>query len=300
MGWIYNIYAASVLIILSLTALAYNQLVTNYPGNFYFFSAPLAIELNLILFFIGFYILLGPSHKCTLRIKEFSLYIPLIACIILATNAVQYTPFEPIDRYILAFDNFININMHMLMEWTQNHPLINTILETIYFSLSYQIGWLPALLILMGYQKLIREHIFLMLVTTIVGFSMYYFFPTTAPASVVDSNLFSTMHKATGLKFYQLHHHIQPTTDEGGMISLPSFHIIWAWLCVHLLREWRIACSFLAIINIILVAATVLLGWHYVIDILGSAITVALGHSLYRYINNKSNAIEPLPALTSY
>ncbi len=299
MNWVYNFYAAIVLVVLSLIALVYNEFGSNYPGNFYYFPAPLVIELNLLLFFIGFYILLGPTNKFTLRTKEFSIYIPLIACIILATNAVQYTPFEPVDPYLLAFDKFFNIDMHMLLQWTQNHPLLNTILETIYISLSYQIGWLPPLLIMMGYHKLIREHVFLMLVTSTIGFSIYYFFPSTAPASIIDSNLFNEMQKATGLKFYQLHHYIQPTTDEGGMISLPSFHIIWAWLCVYLIRNWPIACSLLAMINIILVISTILLGWHYVIDILGSLVTIVLGHGLYHYANTKSKPVEEFSLLTS-
>ena len=83
------------------------------------------------------------------------------------------------------------------------------------------------------------------------------------------------------------------------MISLPSFHINWAWLCVYLIRNWPIACSLLAMINIILVISTILLGWHYVIDILGSIVTIVLGHGLYRYANEKSKPVEEFSLLTS-
>ena len=70
-----------------------------------------------------------------------------------------------------------------------------------------------------------------------------------------------------------------PTTNEGGLIALPSFHAIWAMLSVYLFKEWPVACFSLLSINIVLVASCILLGWHYPLDILGAFVT--LGVSFY-------------------
>ncbi len=49
---------------------------------------------------------------------------------------------------------------------------------------------------------------------------------------------------------------------------MPSFHTIWALLCVYLLRDWKYPFIVLGLINSLLIIACVLLGWHYLSDVL--------------------------------
>ena len=277
------IRSSLVVLIASIIAWIVNALYNQYPGNNYFPPHTFFIGGSLLLIYAGMLLQYGKKSQLAVIMQETIFFFMVMALLIIATNAVQYTPFMPIDRKIIRYSAWLPIDLLDLMNWTYAHPRIQTYLEWIYRSLTHQMTYLPLLVIVFRRIVIVREYYFLLLVTTLLGYVFYYFFPTTAPASILDNPHFNVFQHATGLKFNQIHQHIQPTTLKGGMVSLPSFHVIWAWLCVHLLRPWpRIFWSML-LINLSLVASCVLLGWHYPIDVLGSVVVILIGHGLYAY-----------------
>jgi len=145
----------------------------------------------------------------------------------------------------------------------------------------------------------VHEFYFLLLVSMIIGFVFYYFFPTMAPSSVIDSPYFLEEQRATALKFSQIHHYLQPTTIEGGLIAMPSFHVIWAYLCLYALRGWPILCGILFPVNCLLALACILLGWHYPIDLVGSIVVILMSQAILRYCYRKSQTPTNKTALSS-
>lgn len=276
-------------LMISSIALVVNAWTYQYPGNDYFPPNTLLIQATLLLMYLGFYVQHGKNSRATQMMQEVFFFFLIMTVIIVATNAAQYTPFAPIDKHLLAFEAWLPFRVEDLMAWTAQHPRIKQYFEAVYLSLTYQMTYLPLLIILLGRTRIIREYYFLLLVTALLGYGFYYFFPTTAPASMLTSPYFSDLQYATSLKFNQIHQHIQPTTLEGGMIAFPSFHVIWAWLCVYLLRPWPIAFVFLGVINASLVLSCVMLGWHYPIDVLGSIIVIGLGHALQAHCRRSSS-----------
>ena len=211
-----------------------------------------------------------------------------MSLIALATNAAQYTPFPAIDKRILAFEASLHINLSAIISWTNNKPNFKEALGFIYDTLPYQMCYLPLVVIATKRWQYIREYYFLILLSVIIGFSFYYFFPTTAPASIIKSDYFNEEQRATGLKFTQIHYHIQPPTLDGGMSALPSFHMIWAWFCLYMLREWPIAFLIMLPINMLLVASCVLLGWHYPTDLVGGIVVIFMSHGLCYFCSKKN------------
>ena len=276
----YIIFSAIALTTISVIALAINHFFYQFPGNNYYPTNTLLAALSLGLIYTGFYLQLGRTSKLTLISKDALYFFLVMALLAQATNAAQYTPFPIIDKYILAFEALLHIDMEAIMDWTHAHPLLKNYLAFAYDSLPYQMAYIPLIFIATGKFHLLREYYFLLLSSALIAFSFYYFFPTTAPASMINSDYFSIAQKATGLKFTQIHQHIQPTTINGGMIAMPSLHAIWAWFCLHLLRGWPIAFVLLLPLNILLVASCVLLGWHYTLDLLGSILTILICHRL--------------------
>lgn len=271
-------------IVLALIALLVNYFIFQFPGNNYFPPNSLQMGLSLILFYPGSKLLLGKNHYFS-RIGLELIYFFLVMCIMtLTTNAVQNTPFSPIDHYIMSLEHYFKISIPALLCWTHNHPKVHLFLGFIYDSLTNQMCIIPLCIIALRRIHLIRDYYFLLLFTTLIGFSFYYFYPTLAPASVIDSDLFTPYQIATSLKFNEIHQHKIPSTIEGGLIAFPSFHTIWALFCVYLLKEWPIACFILCIFNILLISSCVLLGWHYPSDILAGFVLVYLAflvlHSL--------------------
>lgn len=260
-----------------------NRLVYQFPGLFYFEPNLLQLCALLLLLLMGLPMLYVPIKQTIIWgiLKEFTIYIFLVLLILFATTAVQYTPFPPIDKKILNLEHYLHLDLASTVAFTNSNQTLRYILNTPYDSLGYQLVVLPILMMLLRKSELLYEFYFLILMTWLIGSLIYYVFPTTGPATNIDSPFFIVEQHITGLKFWQLHHYIQPVSPLGGLIAMPSFHVIWAILCVNLLRPWRIAFWFLFLVNSILVAGCVMIGWHYFLDVVGSIFTLIVSYSIF-------------------
>ncbi len=284
----YAILLVSILLLAgSSLAWLYTFFATQYPGNKYIPAETLYIFTMTGLIYSGFHLLSGKNSSSARSVREFIYMLLVLVLVAYATNAVQYTPFKPIDKTLVAMQRHFNISLSAIIAWTYSYPWLRLTLEFSYATLPYQMSILPMVVIASRRYDLLREYYFLMLSSVFVGFIIYYFWPTTGPASVIDSSYFTEEQYATGLKFKQIHHYIKPTTIEGGMIALPSYHVIWAWMCLYLIRPWKIAFSMLLVINVVLISACVLLGWHYPIDIVASVIIMLFCHWILARINHQ-------------
>lgn len=268
-------------ILLSIIAIALNTYIFQYEGNPYLIEGNFGSLLIAILIYTGLLLWFGWCHPITSFMKELLYFYLTLNCMLLMTYSVQYTPFPPIDRFLVEIDKRSYINFNDILVWMHHHAWAKSILSFIYQSIFYQMIFIPIALIIFKQFKVLREYYFFMISTLLIGFIFYYFFPTTAPASMFDSPYFLNSQKATGLKFQQIHQHLSPTTMDGGMVSLPSFHVIWAYLSLYGLRIWPSVCWFLFPINLLLALSCVVLGWHYPIDLVGSAIVIGCAHLLH-------------------
>lgn len=269
---------ALIIFFLSITLIVFNAYVVGYSGNAYITLDQLCVLLIGFLIYAGSHIQYGHDSVLTLYAKEVLCFFSVLGLVALLTTAVQFTPFSPIDSHLLAFDDLSRLHMNRILAWTNDEPLFKKILITTYSTIDYQLVYIPLFLIVIKRFDVLYEFYFLLLLTALIGFIFYYFFPTMAPASVIDSPYFMASQKATGLKFEQIHHYLKPSTIEGGLIAMPSFHVIWAYLCLNSLRGWPLICWALFPINILLALSCVLLGWHYPIDLLGSVVVIIVAH----------------------
>ncbi|HAU1854151.1 TPA: phosphatase PAP2 family protein, partial [Legionella pneumophila] len=231
----YFILLAGTIVSLSSIALIINYTIYQFPGNNYFPPNTPVMACIILLNYIGMILVFGKNNRVTCSGLELINFFVVMSIIALATNAVQLTPFSPIDKQIIKLEAQWGINMVSILEWTNKYQYFKYLLAIIYDTLPYQMSILPLCVIVSGRFYILKDYYFLLLSTTLLGFTFYYFFPTTAPASEIQNSLFAPEQIATGLKFHQIHHYIQPTTIEGGLIALPSFHAIWAILCVYLI-----------------------------------------------------------------
>lgn len=270
----------NVLLISFLSSIAQlvNYIYFQFPGNNYFPTDTAVPIIILVLLLIGTYLQWGKASVIAQMAHELIYYFLVVCTLIYATNAVQYTPFTPIDEKIIAAENAWKIYIEKIVTWTLGHPYLIIFLTHTYDSIAYQMAVLPMIVISLQQFSYLREYLCLLLLTTLMGFLLYYFFPTVAPATAIKSAVFSLQQQATGIKFIQIHQHIPPSTLDGGMIAFPSFHTIWAWLCLYLARCRNWLFYPLLPINLILIVSCVLLGWHYLLDILGSFIVITVAH----------------------
>lgn len=266
-------------------AFFYNQLISHYPGNQYTPDVSLLAQSVLIgLIATGVRVFWGGRNYFSDILYDFLRTLFLFYILAWGATQIQYTPFHPIDEYLKYFDLFFQIDVGKCVTWLQEHIFLKKYLQYIYGAMAWVIVLATLLAILSRQTPLLIQYYCLMLFSTLVGYSIYYFFPTLAPASVFSNANFELYQQATGLKFKQIHAHLSPTTAEGGLIAFPSFHVIWTWFSVYLTRSFPIVFIVLLAYQICLIFACILLGWHYFSDILASIILIVFTHWFERLI----------------
>lgn len=283
-----NVRLGVLLLLIVLSILAYNHFILHYPTSSFFSPVFISAILTLWLIKLGLDLQWGKANRWSRACSSLIVVVGLFSLILLAATAAQVTPFPPIDHAIIALENSLGIKLTALLDWTARHPYWQQLFSLIYRSLAFQLVLVPMFLVFNNRFDLLHEYIFLVLVGVLIGFSFYFFFPTTAPASNLDSPWFLPDQRATGIKFHEIHSHIPPSTAQGGLIAMPSFHVIWAWNCTWVLRAWPLLFAPLLAFNALLAASCVMLGWHYVLDVVGSLLVILITHAALNYRNGSS------------
>lgn len=268
-------------------AILHNAWSTHYVGNHVMpYDKLFSTTVILWLCALGFRLQFSPENQISRFIYEVLIGLFIFTLVLSGTGTLQYTPFQVIDEILVRWDARLHVDVYDLVAWLHQVPYIKQGLTTVYESLSLELLGVPLVLIFMRRYALLREYYTLILISATIGYSIYYFFPTIAPASALGGPYFSVEQYATGLKFNEIHHHLVPSTQEGGLISFPSFHVIWAWFLVYTVRCWKLLFIVLSCWNTVLVISCVLLGWHYAVDVIGSVGVIIVTHWIDRYFIN--------------
>ncbi len=265
-------------------AIAVNALTTQYPGFDYlplrwvFLAPAVFVVLWLATAFND------KSPRMAFFTRTYCTYFFIAIAFSVITNGIQFTPFPPIDQWLLHLDQVIGFQTMSLMHWTAQHHAIKKILELAYEFLNIEMLLIPLILPLFKDEKRVHRLFIAMLISFLIGTAIYYFFPTSAPVSVIDSPYFLSSEHATALKFYQIHHYVPVTTGDGGLIAFPSFHVVWAILLCYAVRGKHWLFYPLVLINLLVIASTLLLGWHYLVDVIAGAILAMVAITLARHI----------------
>lgn len=267
----------------ALACMCANALVYEFPGNNYLYYGQIRHLLWLFFSFLALSYTLGVSVMTYDDAVEYFVYMVFVVIVTFASNAIQYTPFEPIDSAIIALEESLHLSVSASVLWLHQYPGLKHMFAGIYELIGLELLVIPIAAIYLKQYYYLYEFYFLMLVTTLLGFVFYYFFPTTGPASMLHLSFFSDEQIATGLKFREIHHYQSPSTLAGGMIAMPSFHVIWAFLAVYFMRFQPLFCFIVVVFNVFIMLSCVLLGWHYYLDIVGSFMTFALAFGIKKW-----------------
>lgn len=219
-----------------------------------------------------------PLRRFAILWWGFALFAWSVFANLLMCEFLLSTPFQPIDYFLVKMDTAIGIDTPRLMMWTYHHPLLQKILTISYNTIQYQIFLIPLLLTTFFSEKKSAQVFYLAtMMTALVGCMIYYFFPTVSPAGVYKSGYFTQGEINTALRFSEVHHHLALSASGGGLIAFPSFHVMWALLLTYACRTLSGFVFYpLVMLNVLLIASTVLLGWHYGVDVIAAfALVVA-------------------------
>lgn len=232
------------------------------------------------------------SKRVSLVIFTFSMYCLSLCAGLLLTQGAEVTPFSTIDHWLLHADQVLGFHQTALMHFAYGHSFVKNTLISAYNSLEPELAILPLLIALLLHERSVKVFLYAMLLTYPVGIMIYYFFPTTAPASAIHSSLFTFQEHDTFLQFYEIHHHLKITAMDGGLVAFPSFHVIWGALLIYLCRDKKYIFYPVLLWNSLLIGATMALGWHYLLDVI-AGLTIAgsciySAEKIYSYVKKRS------------
>lgn len=206
-------------------------------------------------------------------------------------NGIATTPFTPIDKHLLHVDQLLGVHTLKLMAWTHYHTSIRKLLNFAYESLVLQLLIIPFSLACLNARQRLRMFLNAQLATFLIGGMIYYFFPTTAPSGILHSPYFTHLQLDTSLRFYEVHHFLPVTSNKGGLIAFPSFHVVWAILLTYCTIKYKWIFYPLVVLNCFLVVSTVFLGWHYLVDAIAGGVLGFLGIYFGKICEIRSNHI---------
>jgi membrane-associated phospholipid phosphatase len=272
-------------VLLSAGISVYNHFTYQFTGEPYL---PLKwVELAPLAFAVWLFALYARdiSPRTALFTSSYCCYFFIFLMTGITTTSLQYTPFPLIDQHLVHFDQALGFSTNALLNWTYAHPLIKSIFNYAYILLYVELIVLPIVISLLLQKRAINIFLLTLILSTLIGCTIYFFFPTAAPASVFHNSHFMTSQTDTYLKFFEAHHRLPLTTYAGGFIAFPSFHVCWACLLTYLSKNKRWLFIPLAVFNIIVILSTMFLGWHYLADVLGgfalAAISIAISNKIY-------------------
>ena len=269
------------LLALALAALliAVNAAAFRFTGISYFprLATPLICAALQFAYFDRCYSFISP--RAGFIVKNCALYALANVALALFVSGAQFTPFPPIDLALQRWDHALHFDTAAVLTWTAAHPRLRVLLCLCYDSTDAQLALAPLIAGFAFDRRRMRVYLYAFVYSFIAGGLFYYFFPSSGPGSVYRSPYFVNVQLLTSAKFYWVHHFQEVPTIMGGMIAFPSFHVLWTVLTTYAALPSRRLFWGVAALNILVVASTLLLGWHYLVDVPAGLLLGAL--SLY-------------------
>lgn len=207
------------------------------------------------------------SPHASFAAVNLALYALTAAVMGVLTTGIQYSPFPRIDHALARGDAALGWDTVAALRWVAERPPLRSLLVLCYNSTELQLVLAPLVAALAHDRLRLRAFLYAIVYSSFLGSLVYYFFPSSGPAGVFDSEHFMQVQRLTHLKYEQVHSYQPVTTLLGGMIAFPSFHVAWSVLATYAVLPRKGIFWALAVLNVVVISSTVLLGWHYLVDV---------------------------------
>jgi hypothetical protein len=282
-GWLAALFAAAAAMV------AANAWGARFVGANYFprLFIPLPVAAGLCAYagWAG----RGPRKDLEL-IEDLALYAAAMVAMAALTNGSQYTPFPPIDGALARADAAIGWNGPAVLHWTAARPWLRSALSACYASTDLQLALAPFAASLAPDRRRRRVLLHAMIYCLLAGSLFYYFFPSSGPAGVYGGPDYLPVQRWTSEKFALVHARLPGANLAGGMIAFPSFHVAWSVLATDAALGRRGLFLGVLVLNAVVVASTVLLGWHFLVDVpaglLLAGLSLAAGEAVHRRLSS--------------
>ncbi len=242
--------------------------------------------LVLCAVWLKFY--LAPAGPRERMMAELVFLVALMALLTNLASAMQYgavalgAPFA--DRWLAAADAAIGIDVPSLVKWTRAHPIVDLLLTVSYASLIAQYFVAIGLLAAYRHRAQFWEfafHFHFCLIATVAALAIvpavcppayYGFQPTIDMTRLIQQIRGFHAGTMTVVRFDQME----------GLVSFPSFHVAGALITTWAVRHRRWIFVPYALVNVALIASTMMSGVHYAVDAIAALPLFLVSVFVYR------------------
>jgi len=259
-------------------SLIYNHFTYRYPFTMTPHSIWLIILVSFI-FLVIFIFSLKIKNKMpisSLFLKTLSRFYFIVLLLILAGLAVQVTPFSAQNKMLLQADQWMHFDVLTIMNWAYSYRWLISFLWTIYLLLFPIVFITPLCLALFREEKQINIYFAAFILSLLIGYVIYYFFPTSSPAAVLKSSEFIPCQYRVVAQFQAMHHYRHVLSPCSGLIAFPSFHTVWAVLVAYAFKNKKILFYPVLIFSSLLIFSTLATGWHFLIDVIAGIVLAVI------------------------
>ncbi len=209
-------------------------------------------------------------------IKGIGLLGTVVGLQVIMVGILITTPFPLQDHLYYQMDLALGYSQAAVVQFVIDHSALRVMLAYVYNSLK-MMGVIVGLALLLSLSLVqYYRYVAYLLITFLIGSLIYYFFPSTDVSSIIPSTLFSPSAYMVTHQFDLEHHYRHIGQFAIGLISMPSFHTIWAMvITLALWKNWVMRCVALCYTVLVIVSA-LLLGAHFLVDILAGIIIACL------------------------
>ena len=259
-------------LILSFNALTHHYTVVCYATVL--FQQP-ALLCCFVLYIFGF-ILHQRYPKISFIFKTFGMLYLMVLVMLFATTAISTTPFPLKNQWLNQVDHWVGFNLASFLTDMHHHERLHHIFALFYLFLYTAVRLVPFLLAALEEEVQVYRFFVSFLISCLLGFAIYYFWPSSDPSSVVHSSWFTAAQYHLTTQFNQMHHYQPSGFYDPGLIGFPSYHTIWAILLAYACWPRKVLFYPVALFSTLVIIAALASGWHFLTDIMGGVLVATL------------------------
>lgn len=198
-----------------------------------------------------------------------------------------------VDHTLLRIDDGMHFHLLNLVNFAGDHPWFYKAMAFCYRGLDNAFLLLVFVLALLNEKKEVNRLIFLMLTGVAIAGIAFYFFPAFGPGLILHSHFIPPYGPILTAQYHQIQYNLPLNMHHyfAGFVSVPSIHCYAAMLSIYMIfrnKQLRWLLAPLTLFNIGIIASTLFLGEHYLIDVIAALgmllTTVSLYNLALRYV----------------
>jgi hypothetical protein len=183
------------------------------------------------------------------------------------------------DPALIRADLALGIDVRETLRWTVSHPYVGPVLEAAYRTFITQ-TFVPILCAYGGVLPLdmMRRYLWQFVISLWITILVFWIVPVAGPYVWWSYDLPMSVRSAMAAQLDLIRGDgpaVFRLVEMEGLVALPSFHTIGALAVTAACWRVRILGPVLVIVNALLIAATVMLGIHYAVDVLAGVVLYA-------------------------